>query len=113
MKCRNCEKDFDPSLGDCPHCGAVPELDAKQMSSQEIHDFSGVTIDPEQDDNQNSYQRQDGPKVYVKKVSFSSGIFSIIFLVIIIGLFIFVAMPVFLILALVMAVIWFFAQLFI
>ena len=112
MKCQNCEKEFEPLQGDCPNCGAVPEVDARQISSQELHDFSGVTIDPEDDNGGASYQQQDRPKMYFKQISLSSGLLSMLLTIIVIVLFIFVAMPVLLFLALGMVAIWFFVRLF-
>lgn len=110
MKCKNCEREFDQSLGDCPYCGAVPEVDVKQMSSQERDNFSGITIDPERNE-ENHEQQQAGPKIYFKQVS-SSGLISTLIFLIVIGLFIFVAMPLLALIALGIAVIWFFSRVF-
>ena len=113
MKCKNCDKEFVPLVGDFPYCGAGPELDAKQMSSQERDSFSGITIGPEQDDSSWKQEQQYGqPKVHFKKISFSSGIISTLILLVVIGLFIFVAMPLFAIIAIVLAVAWAFSSLF-
>ena len=113
MTCKNCDKDFDPSAGDCLYCGAVPDLDAKQTPSQERDSSTGITIGPEQADTCWKQEQQTGqPKVHFKKISFSSGIISTLILLVVIGLFIFVAMPLFAIIAIVLAVAWAFSSLF-
>jgi len=109
MRCTNCEQEFDEKLGDCPHCGAVPEMNAQILEDKE--EYTGITIDQDgnEDTKENYYNQQQNPysNVYVKRINFPSGIIAQIITLIVIAIIIFVLLPAFLVGFLVVAAIWF------
>ncbi len=115
MRCKNCETEFDPRTGDCPVCGAVPELDAEVLRRDERDAFAGVTI--EEDGGRSEEPRFDNRRdsssgIYVKQVSVSSSFWSQIIFFLIIAFVIFFVLPAFLIFFLLLAAVWFILKLF-
>lgn len=111
MHCTNCEKEFDEKLGDCPHCGAVPELKAQILEHSDKEDYEGITIDQDgnedRKDNEGYSQQNPYSNVYVKRINFPSGILAQIIALIVIAVVVFVVLPAFLVGFLVVAAIWF------
>lgn len=109
MRCTNCEKEFDEKIGDCPQCGAVPELKVQILESEDRKSYTGVTIDQEGNEDRQEIYNQKNPytHVHVKHINFSSGILTQVIGLIVIAIFIFVLLPAFLVGFLVVAAIWF------
>ncbi len=114
MLCKNCEKEFENAAGDCPHCGAVPELETEVLDRRERDGFSGITIDESGDGREEEarFGRQEGSGVYVKQVNFSSGILSQIAFFLIMAFAIFFLLPTFLLFFIIISAVWFVFKLF-
>ena len=103
MICKNCEKEFDETKGDCPYCGAVPE---SSIYSSEIN----ATGRPEPESDFGS--KAQGPRVVYKQFNIGSSIVSWLVLVVIIAVLMFFVLPVFVFVALAAVVVWMLTRIF-
>lgn len=110
MRCSNCGEVFDERSGDCPSCGAVPEINTQILDDREKDGYIGVTIDQDGNEEQKENYRQNSQyynnNVYVKRVNLPVGIISQIIGLIVLAIVAFVLLPTVLIGILVVAVIW-------
>ena len=101
MICKNCEKEFDETKGDCPYCGAVPE---GNLQGNNIN----TTGQPERD-----YERENqGPRVVYKQFNIGSSIVSWLVLIVIVAVLMFFVLPVFVFIALAAVVVWMLGRIF-
>ena len=115
MKCQNCFKEFDATKGDCPYCGAVPEQEATILNNNEKNNYNGLTVSGDGDDfysganDNDDYQNgRTHPRITVKTYSFGSGGFlTQIIVVLISALAIFILLPAFIFVFLILLAVWF------
>jgi hypothetical protein len=105
VRCANCEREFDERQCDCPYCGAVPEHAIHQRPSGKRSESGGQWREDGR-----GYQERPGARF--RQVTFGSGVWSQLLLVIIALFAIFVLLPAFVFLALGMAAAWFIYRLF-
>lgn len=120
MKCPKCNEEMDEDSSSCRRC-SVDDAEVKVLRPDERDDFKGLTIqqndntadEPEyREDAPGNYEyRSEGPghRVYVRQVSFGSKSFGFLTKLVIAAMilfFIFVALPVALVLMAVFSIVW-------
>ncbi|HWR31242.1 MAG TPA: hypothetical protein VN631_15555 [Negativicutes bacterium] len=120
MKCPKCNEEMDEDSSSCRRC-SVDDAEVKVLRPDERDDFKGLTIqqngntadEPEyREDTPGNYEyRSEGPghRVYVRQVSFGSKPFGFLTKLVIAAMilfFIFVALPVALVLMAVFSIVW-------
>jgi len=120
MKCPKCNEEMNEDSSSCRRC-SVDDAEVKVLCPDERDDFKGLTIqqngdtadEPEyREDAPGNYEyRSEGPghRVYVRQVSFGSKPFGFLTKLVIAAMilfFIFVALPVALVLMAVFSIVW-------
>ena len=112
MRCANCEREFDETVGDCPYCGAVPEQNIRRTHQNVNSEQGGYW----QEINREDTARRKGARIHMRRINFSYGLIPqliFIIIVLIIVLFaIFILLPASVLLFLGLVVAWFIFRLF-
>ncbi|MDU4960537.1 MAG: hypothetical protein E6X17_07725 [Sporomusaceae bacterium] len=114
MRCAHCGYPLTDETANCPNCGKEP-APVSVLSPQEREAFEGVTI--EQDGNERKERREGGgQRVYFRQLHFGgsswSGLAALLIIALVIGAFLFFALPIIMLLLAAAAVIWLVKRLF-
>ncbi len=106
MRCPNCNQEVNNG-GTCPYC-ETPLNQVKVLSPQERENFEGITIEQDdQHEQQEQYRQHGNYRVYVKHVSSDSvSILTKVLLAVVVAFFLFVALPMTIVIIGSIAVIW-------
>lgn len=112
MRCPNCNQEVN-SGDTCPYC-ETPLNQVKVLSPEERENFEGITIDQEeQDEQQEQYRQQGSYRVYVKQVDTgSTSVLTKVLLALFIAFFLFVALPMTIVIVAGIAIIWWLYRMF-
>lgn len=110
MQCAECGREMEPQEEKCPYCSAKGEV--RVLSHEERENFQGITLGDEPVAGGDDTYESQGPhhRVYVRQVNFGSGKISIwtkLVILAVIGLLLFVVLPMFFMFFAAAGVIWF------
>lgn len=114
MQCAECGREMGPQEEKCPHCAGKGEV--RVLSREERENFQGVTLGDEPAAGGDYTYKSEGPshRVYVRQVNFGAGRISIwtkLIILAVIGLLLFVVLPMFFLFFAAAGVIWFIVSL--
>jgi ribosomal protein L40E len=110
MQCAKCGREIGPQATECPYCASKGEV--RVLSREERENFDGVTLGDESSAGGDYTYESQGARnrVYVRQVNFGSGgtsIWTKLAIVAVIGLLLFVVLPMFFLFFAAAAVVWF------
>jgi hypothetical protein len=117
MRCANCEREFDETNGDCPYCGAVPEIAGrKNPFAGKENEPPEITVNGDgfyEEGHSRRGGQTSGARARFQTASFSSGILARLLVAAFILFAIFGLLPAFVFVALILAAAWFVLRIFV
>ena len=114
MRCESCGREIEPPAEKCPHCADTSLV--RVLSPEERENFQGVTLGEEPATGGDYTYESRGPhhRVYVRQVSLGGGmgIWTKLVLLAVIGLLVFVVLPMFFLFFAAAGIVWFIVSLF-
>ncbi|MDT8900445.1 hypothetical protein [Anaeroselena agilis] len=113
MKCSICGRDIAPDESACPYC-RESDGQVKVLTSAERESFQGVTLDdgPSEEERRYQYERG-GQRIHVRQFSFGgkSSLLTKLIILAVIGVVVFVVLPVFFLFFAAAGLLWFIVSL--
>lgn len=110
MRCANCDKEIRPEDKECPNCRRL-QGEVKVLTPEERENFQGITLGdaPAQEGNYQYENHGPNQRMYVRHVTFGSGksgFWTKLIIAAVLGVLIFVFLPLALFFILAVSLIW-------